>query len=72
MPDLPSRKRRRLGFGAITELGWRSRGPDDWRGWTLHAADENGDELFLMPFTRVIGRLHWSPSLRDRNPKTES
>jgi hypothetical protein len=33
-------------------------GPDDWRGWTLHASDENGDELFLMPFARVIGRLH--------------
>lgn len=32
--------------------------PDDWRAWTLHASDENGDEIFLMPFAYVLGRLH--------------
>jgi hypothetical protein len=31
---------------------------DDWRAWTLHASDEDGEELFLMPFTCVLGRLH--------------
>jgi hypothetical protein len=35
-----------------------SRGPDDWRTWTLHASDEDGEEVFLMPFAYVLGRLH--------------
>jgi hypothetical protein len=35
-----------------------SDGPDDWRAWSLHASDEEGEELFLMPFARVLGRLH--------------
>jgi len=35
-----------------------SHGLDDWRAWALHVSDENGEELFLMPFTYVLGRLH--------------
>ena len=35
-----------------------SAGPDDWRSWSLHARDQDGDELFFMPFASVIGRLH--------------
>ena len=35
-----------------------SRTPDDWRVWTLHVADENGEEVFLMPFTQVLGKPH--------------
>jgi hypothetical protein len=35
-----------------------SNGPDDWRAWSLHASDEEGEELFLMPFACVLGRLH--------------
>jgi hypothetical protein len=35
-----------------------SHSPDDWRDWSLHARDEEGEELFLMPFTCVLGRLH--------------
>lgn len=35
-----------------------SRGPDDWRAWTLHVSDAEGEELFLMPFAYVVGRLH--------------
>jgi hypothetical protein len=35
-----------------------SDGPDDWRAWNLHASDEEGEELFLMPFACVLGRLH--------------
>ena len=31
---------------------------DDWRAWTLHVSDEDGEELFLMPFAYVVGRLH--------------
>lgn len=32
--------------------------PDDWRAWTLHVSDEDGEEIFLMPFSYVLGRLH--------------
>ncbi len=35
-----------------------SSGPDDWRAWTLHVADEDGEEIFLMPFTYVLGKPH--------------
>jgi hypothetical protein len=35
-----------------------SDGPDDWRAWSLHASDEEGEELFLMPFASVLGRMH--------------
>jgi hypothetical protein len=33
-------------------------GPDDWRTWTLHVSDENGDDFFVMPFACVVGRPH--------------
>jgi hypothetical protein len=36
----------------------RTPGPDDWRAWTLHVTDDEGDELFLMPFSFVLGRSH--------------
>jgi hypothetical protein len=35
-----------------------SHGPHDWRGWVLHVIDEDGDELFMMPFSYIIGRPH--------------
>jgi hypothetical protein len=35
-----------------------SHGPDDWRAWTLHVSDEDGDELFVMPFACVLGKPH--------------
>ena len=31
---------------------------EDWRAWTLHVSDEEGEEIFLMPFAYVLGRLH--------------
>ncbi len=33
-------------------------GPHDWRAWTLRVSDEEGDEIFLMPFTSVLGKPH--------------
>ena len=33
-------------------------GPDDWRSWTLHVSDEDGEDIFLMPFSCVVGRAH--------------
>jgi hypothetical protein len=35
-----------------------SHGPDDWRAWTLHVSDDEGIEMFVMPFTCVLGRPH--------------
>lgn len=33
-------------------------GPYDWRTWTLHVSDEDGEELFLMPFSCMLGKPH--------------
>ena len=30
----------------------------DWRDWTLHASDEEGDEIFLMSFASLLGKPH--------------
>ena len=34
------------------------RGPEDWRDWVLHVSDDQGDELFVVPFTFVLGKPH--------------
>lgn len=31
---------------------------EDWRSWILHASDEDGDEVFLLPFTSILGKPH--------------
>ena len=31
---------------------------EDWRDWILHVSDDQGDELFLVPFTFVLGKPH--------------
>ena len=31
---------------------------DDWRDWVLHVSDDQGDELFVVPFTFVLGKPH--------------
>ena len=28
---------------------------EDWRDWALHVSDDSGDELFVVPFTSVLG-----------------
>jgi hypothetical protein len=30
----------------------------DWRDWVLHVSDDQGDELFVLPFTFVLGKPH--------------
>jgi len=32
--------------------------PEDWRDWVLHVSDDLGDEVFVVPFTSVLGQLH--------------
>ena len=31
---------------------------EDWRGWVLHVTDNNGNEIFEVPFATVLGRPH--------------
>jgi hypothetical protein len=31
---------------------------EDWRDWTLHVSDTNGEEIFTMPFSSSLGALH--------------
>jgi hypothetical protein len=31
---------------------------EDWRGWTLHASDDFGVEIFAVPFAAVLGKSH--------------
>jgi hypothetical protein len=35
-----------------------SEGPEDWRDWSVHVADDDGEELFLVPFSSVLGKPH--------------
>ena len=30
----------------------------DWRDWVLHVSDDQGDELFVVPFAFVLGKPH--------------
>ena len=30
----------------------------DWRDWVLHVSDDQGDELFVVPFAFVLGKSH--------------
>jgi len=36
----------------------KERSLEDWRDWVLHVSDDEGDELFVVPFTFVIGKPH--------------
>ena len=31
---------------------------EDWREWAVHVTDDLGDELFVVPFSSVLGQLH--------------
>jgi hypothetical protein len=33
-------------------------GPEDWRDWTLHVSDDLNDEIFVLPFSSVLGKPH--------------
>ena len=35
-----------------------TRSVEDWRNWVLHVSDDQGDELFVVPFTFVLGKPH--------------
>jgi hypothetical protein len=31
---------------------------EDWRGWVLHISDDEGEEIFALPFTSLLGKPH--------------
>ena len=31
---------------------------EDWRDWVLHVSDDLGEEIFVMPFASLLGKLH--------------
>jgi len=33
-------------------------GPEDWRDWVLHVSDDDGEEIFEVPFASVLGKPH--------------
>jgi hypothetical protein len=33
-------------------------GPEDWRGWVLHVSDDDGEEIFCVPFASLLGKPH--------------
>lgn len=33
-------------------------GAEDWRDWVLHLSDRNGEEIFELPFTSMLGKPH--------------
>jgi hypothetical protein len=53
--DLAGAHTRAMGFvGALVATPGR----EDWRDWVLHVSDEDGEEIFLLPFASVVGRPH--------------
>jgi len=36
----------------------KTRSLEDWRDWVLHVSDDQGDELFVVPFAFVLGNPH--------------
>jgi hypothetical protein len=33
-------------------------GAEDWRDWVLHVSDDDGEEIFDLPFTAMLGKPH--------------
>jgi hypothetical protein len=36
----------------------RTANTEDWRNWVVHVTDDRGDEIFVLPFTNVLGKPH--------------
>jgi hypothetical protein len=35
-----------------------ARNLEDWRDWILHVSDDHDEEVFVVPFTSVLGKPH--------------
>jgi hypothetical protein len=40
----------------IVQYFTNERSLEDWRDWVLHVSDDQGDELFVVPFAFVLGK----------------
>ena len=45
-------------FASAANAFTNERSLEDWRDWVLHVSDDQGDELFVVPFTFVLGKPH--------------
>ena len=42
----------------LVQFFTNERSLEDWRDWVLHVSDDQGDELFVVPFTFTLGKPH--------------
>jgi hypothetical protein len=42
----------------VVQFFANERSLEDWRDCILHVSDDQGDELFAVPFTFVLGKSH--------------
>jgi hypothetical protein len=42
----------------IIQAMLNSAGPEDWREWSVHVRNIEGEELFMVPFSSVLGKPH--------------
>jgi hypothetical protein len=42
----------------VVESVTNERSLEDWRDWVPHVSDDQGDELFAVPLTFVLGKPH--------------
>ena len=33
-------------------------GSEDWRDWVIHVSDDDGEEIFDLPFAAMLGKPH--------------
>jgi hypothetical protein len=43
---------------AVVQRFISSPGPQDWREWILHVSDRDGEEIFVVPFSSMLGKAH--------------
>ncbi|MBR0963791.1 hypothetical protein JQ554_06730 [Bradyrhizobium diazoefficiens] len=36
----------------------RTPGTEDWREWVIHVSGSDGEEIFELPFTAMLGKPH--------------
>ena len=42
--------------GRVVQLLITAPNLEDWRDWALHISDDLGDEIFVVPFSAVLGK----------------
>jgi hypothetical protein len=42
----------------IAQLLISERSAEDWRDWVVHVSDDFDEEIFVVPFSSVLGKSH--------------